>query len=89
MLDFEPDSDPKGVLCQCLTDDIITELRELPIMNNIYSWPKTMMNALDHYIHFLAMKCNQARPRQTETRESLLQLSEEIIEGFKGFVNAC
>jgi len=84
LLTFPHDTDPKGLLCQCLAGNIITELRELPIMSKIYSWPKTIMSALDHYIQFLAMKCNQARPRQTETRLTLLQLSEEVVQGFKG-----
>ena len=84
MLTFPPDSDPKGVLCQCLTQDLITELRELPIMDKMYSWPKAIIDALDHYLKYLSMKCNQSRPRQEETRKTLLQLSEEIVQGFKG-----
>ena len=84
LLEFEAGADPKGILCQCLNDSIIQQLRELPIMHKQYSWPKTIMNALDHYIKFLAMKCNQARPRQSETRNTLLQLNEEVVQGYKG-----
>lgn len=84
LLDFAPGSDPKGVLCQCLTCDLITELRNLPIMDKRYSWPKAMMDALDHYLKFQAMLCNRARPRLTETKLTLQQLNEEVVQGLKG-----
>ena len=52
-------------------------------MHKDYAWPKTIMIALDHYLAFLSMKCNQARPRQSETRDTLIQLREEVVKGYK------
>ena len=42
---------------------VIEKLRALPIMDKIYSWPKTIIIALDHYVQFLMQECMQARPR--------------------------
>lgn len=84
LIEFPNGSDPKGVLCQCLSENIITELKELPVMHKMYSWPKAIMVALDHYLTFLMIKCNRERPRQTETRQTLLELQEEVVQGYKG-----
>lgn len=65
-------ADPKGVLVACLRDGIIEKLRLLPIMDNQYTWPKTIIIALDHYCQFLMRKCIQTRPRQHHFQPSSL-----------------
>ena len=84
LLVFPEGADPKAVLCQCFTNKIIDQLREHPFMDNHYTWPKSMMYALEHYLNYLAKDCDRFRPKKRQVQEELMQLSEDVVRGYKG-----
>jgi len=73
--------DHVGVLCAIYKQDLLPQLMQCPVMAMKYSWPKTIISALDHYCKFLCQECS--RNRWDIAKLTIQQLMEETLEGYK------